>query len=69
MMKRKEVIHCWQLCLIFVLLKKEKCLFLRYHHRYCFYFLVNVTKNFKAMEMHERDVERQNFLAARKLSE
>lgn len=30
--------------------------------------LVNVTKNFKAMEMHERDVERQNFIAVRKLS-
>jgi len=29
---------------------------------------VNVTKNFKAMEMHERDVERQNFIAVRKLN-
>lgn len=29
---------------------------------------MNVTKNFKAMEMHERDVERQNFIAVRKLS-
>ncbi|VVC44557.1 Hypothetical protein CINCED_3A000845 [Cinara cedri] len=29
---------------------------------------VNVTKNFKAMEMHERDIERQNFIAVRKLN-
>ncbi|XP_050440993.1 serine/threonine-protein phosphatase 1 regulatory subunit 10-like [Adelges cooleyi] len=29
---------------------------------------VNVTRNFKDMEMHERDVERQNFLAVRKLN-
>ncbi|XP_050520156.1 serine/threonine-protein phosphatase 1 regulatory subunit 10-like isoform X3 [Daktulosphaira vitifoliae] len=29
---------------------------------------VNVTKNFKAMEMQERDIERQNFLAVRKLN-
>lgn len=29
---------------------------------------MNVTKNFKAMEMHERDVERQNFINVRKLS-
>lgn len=29
---------------------------------------VNVTKNFKAMEMHERDIERQNFINVRKLS-
>lgn len=29
---------------------------------------MNVTKNFKAMEMHERDIERQNFINVRKLS-